>query len=126
MYREYNPNPQSRRTNDCVIRAIVKVTGYTWESTYISLAGIGLELADMMDANHVWGEFLYENGFRRYIIPNECPTCYTIRDFCRDYPSGEYILATGSHVVAVVDGDYYDSWDSGDEVPIYYWRRDYA
>jgi hypothetical protein len=85
-----------------------------------------MKLADMMDANHVWGEFLFENGFRRYIIPNECPTCYTIRDFCRDYPKGEYILATGSHVVAVVDGDYYDSWDSGDEVPIYYWRRVYA
>ena len=125
MYREYNPNPKNRKTNDCVIRAITRVTGYTWESAYVSLAGMGLELADTMDANHVWGEFLFKNGFRRYIIPNECPTCYTIKDFCRDYPEGEYILATGSHVVAVVDGDYYDTWDSGEEVPIYYWRRLY-
>ena len=27
------------------------------------------------------------------------------------------------HVIAVENGDYYDNWDSGDEVPIYYWER---
>jgi hypothetical protein len=27
-------------------------------------------------------------------------------------------------VVAVVDGDYYDTWDCGDEVPVYYFERE--
>jgi len=34
------------------------------------------------------------------------------------------ILATGTHVIAVGDGNYYDTWDSGQEVPIYYWRKE--
>jgi hypothetical protein len=26
--------------------------------------------------------------------------------------------------VAVSDGDYFDTWDSGDEVPVYYFEKD--
>ena len=58
------------------------------------------------------------------IIPNTCPDCYTIADFCNDHPYGTYILATGTHVVAVIDGDYYDTWDSGNEIPIFYWQKE--
>jgi hypothetical protein len=49
--------------------------------------------------------------------------CYTIKEFCKDHPIGDYLLGTGSHVVAVLDGNYYDTWDSGSEVPIYYFKR---
>jgi hypothetical protein len=34
------------------------------------------------------------------------------------------MLATGTHVVAVIDGNYYDTWDSGDEVPIALWKKE--
>lgn len=38
----------------------------------------------------------------------------------------EYLYHQGfvRDVVAVVDGDYYDAWDSGNEIPLYYWRKD--
>ena len=71
----------------------------------------------------VWGSYLKGKGFRRFILPDTCPDCYTVKDFCLDYPYGTYLLATGSHVVAVINGDYYDAWDSGNETPIYYWTR---
>lgn len=38
--------------------------------------------------------------------------------------AGTYILALSGHVVTVVDGDWYDTWDSGGEIPIYYWVRE--
>ena len=38
-------------------------------------------------------------------------------------PDGTYILAMATHVVAVVDGDWLDTWDSGDETPLYYWQK---
>ena len=41
-----------------------------------------------------------------------------------DNPEGKYLLATGTHVVTVIDGDYYDTWDSGDEIPIYYFTKE--
>jgi hypothetical protein len=37
---------------------------------------------------------------------------------------GRYILAIPGHAVAIVDGAYFDSFDSGNEVPIYYWKKE--
>jgi hypothetical protein len=73
--------------------------------------------------NAVWSKYLFENGYVRYAIPNTCPYCYTVRDFCKDHPVGKFLLAIGKHVVTVIDGDYYDTWDSGDQVPISYWLK---
>jgi hypothetical protein len=64
------------------------------------------------------------NGFRKFYLPDTCPDCYTIRQFCRDNPIGKFIVGTGTHVVAVLDGNYYDTWDSGDEVPISLWKKE--
>lgn len=55
-----------------------------------------------------------------------CPECYTVADFCWDNPYGYYLLATGTHAVAVIDGDYYDTWDSGNESVAYYYERKYS
>jgi hypothetical protein len=77
----------------------------------------------MPSANHVWGKYLRNKGFERKVIPDSCPDCYTVKDFCDDHPKGTYILAISGHVVTVIDGAYYDTWDSGDEIPIYYWQR---
>ena len=123
-YVMFNPNPDGDYVGDCVIRAISKVTGNDWDGTYVLLAVMGFAMKDMPSANRVWGAYLRGQGFVRNVIPNTCPDCYTIRDFCEDYPNGTFLLATGTHVVAVVDGDYYDSWDSGDEVPIYFWVKE--
>lgn len=78
---------------------------------------------DMPSANRVWESWLAEEGYTRKLIPNTCPNCYTVRDFCLEHPTGKYLLATGEHVVTVENGDYYDTWDSGDEQPIYYWSK---
>lgn len=123
-YIEYNPNPSKKLVGDCVIRGITKVTNSDWKSVYIDILLQGYKMNDMPSSNAVWGAYLYSKGFRRYVIPNTCPDCYTVKDFCRDYPKGVYLLATGSHVIAVEDGNYYDTWDSGDEIPIYYWRKE--
>ena len=77
----------------------------------------------MPSANHVWGAYLRSKGWERCVIPNDCPDCYCVKDFCLDHPTGRYVMAISGHVVAVVDGDYFDTWDSGDEVPVYFWKR---
>lgn len=119
----YNPNPVGLKVGDCVVRALSKALGQDWEQTYIDLCVEGCLRCDMPSANAVWGAYLRRKGFEREIIPNTCPDCYTVENFCADHPNGTYILALDGHVVSVVDGQYYDTWQSGREVPIYYWHR---
>lgn len=122
MYRQKNINPKGHYVGDCVIRAIAEATGEPWEKVYVELAVQGFIMADMPSSNHVWGTYLASKEYEREIIPNTCPDCYSIADFANDHPQGVFIVATGTHVVAVRDGNYIDTWDSGDEVPVYYWR----
>ena len=124
MYVYYNPNPYGRLVGDCVVRAVSKVTGQSWDETYIGAVVFGFEIKNMPSGNEVWGEYLKSKGFVRTLLPDRYPSRYTVRQFCEDNPYGVFLLATGSHAVAVVDGDYYDAWDSGDEVPMYYWSME--
>lgn len=123
MFKMYNPNPENLRTDDCTVRAISKILGISWDAAYLSLTLIGFQMKAMPDAIFVWGAFLFSNGFTKKTIPDTCPLCYTIKQFCKDHPKGKYIVATQDHVVAIENGDYYDTWDSGDEVPVYYWKE---
>lgn len=123
MFTYYNPNPKQKRVGDCVIRAICKVLDMDWDDVYIQLCLQGFKMKDMASSNSVWGSYLRSRGFLQITIPNTCPDCFTIRDFCKDNPQGTFVAGTGSHVVAIVDGNYYDAWDSGDEIPVYYFRR---
>lgn len=122
-YVFYNPNPAGKLVGDCVIRGISYVTGQNWEGAYMDICLTGFKMSDMPSSNSVWSSYLASKGFARKLLPDKCPMCYTVNDFCAEHPEGTYLLGTGTHVVAVKDGDYYDAWDSGNEVPIYYWEE---
>lgn len=119
-YIFHNENPKNILTGDCVIRAIALITGSSWQDIYNEICIQGAKAADMPSSNRVWISSLKENGFKMKLLPETCPGCYTIKDFCEDYPKGKYLVGTGSHLVAVISGDYYDTWDSGDLSPIFY------
>lgn len=121
MWIEYNPNPVGARVGDCAVRAVAKALNTDWETAYSLIASNGFQMGNVVSADAVWGSVLRQHGFYRRIIPNMCPDCYTAEDFCFDHPVGTYVLGFGGHTATVVDGDIYDSWDSSQEIPIYYW-----
>lgn len=123
MYVYFNPNPAGHAVGDCVVRAICKATGESWDKTFVGLAVTGLDLADMPSANAVWGAYLHRKGYARHALLDKCPECYSVRDFAAEHPRGVYILALSGHVVTVKDGSYYDAWDSGAEIPLYVWTK---
>ena len=121
MWQYYNPNPFERNVGDCAVRAVAKALDTDWESAYIMLAVQAFAMMDMPSSDNVWGAVLRQNGFNRSIVPNTCPDCYTAENFCEDHPYGTFVLAFGGHVATVVDGVLYDSWNSSQLVPQYFY-----
>ncbi len=124
MWIEYNANPIGKKAGDCTVRAVSKATGKEWEQAYAGLCATGFQMCDMPSNNGVVGAYLKQRGFRRGILPNDCPECYTVKQFCEEHKQGIYVVFVGGHVLCVCDGDYYDSWDSGAETPIYYFEKE--
>lgn len=103
-YRYVNPNPLANHTGDCTVRAASIATGNTWDRTYDEMAELGRQMGVMPDKAPVWGAYLRRHGFKRAIIPNTCPDCYTVREFALEHPYGTYVLAIDGnpgHVVAI-------------------------
>lgn len=123
MYIRFNNNPMSRTVGDCAVRAVSLALGVDWEEAYNLIADAGYAMGDMPSSDSVWGAVLRQHGFYREAIPNSCPDCYTVEDFVKDFPRGVYVLGFGGHVATVIDGNLYDSWNSMQEVPVYFWYR---
>lgn len=120
----YNPNPENKNTGDCTVRAASKALNQSWETTYIDLVSVAYDLADLPSSNNVFNAYLRSKGFRREVIPNYCPDCYTFGDFAGEHFKGTYIVCSGSHVACVRDGTLFDSWDSSQCVAIYYYEKE--
>ena len=122
-YRQYNANPDKFRVGDCTVRAICTALNKEWNEVYLWLCVYGFIKKDMPSSNRVWGEYLKGKGFVRRPVDAHGQAEYTVYDFCEDNPEGTFILALESHVICVKEGCYYDTWDSGDEIPLYYWQK---
>jgi len=124
MWRRYQPNPDKLITGDCTVRAICAVTGMDWRTAHTALCELARDMADMPSSNRVWWAFLKAIGFRQLHLMDRCPDCFTVKDFAEANPKGVYVLGPHEHAVAVIDGQWLDSWDSGDTVPLYYFIKE--
>lgn len=123
MWRYFQPHPYGLNIGDCTIRAICAVTGKSWDTALKELCAVSYEMKDMPSANRVFGVYMARHGFGKQRLIDQCPDCITVADFASEHPRGVYILGPHEHVVAVIDGDWWDSWDSGNTVPTYYFRK---
>lgn len=122
MYKYFNPNPRHKKSvGDCTVRSLSKALKISWETAFIDLVSEAYDMGDMPSSNSVFDSYLRNKGFRKYTIPNDCPNCYTFNDFAEEHFKGIYIVCTGTHVATIVDSILWDSWDSSDETPIYYY-----
>lgn len=119
----FNPNPLGKFVGDCTIRAICAATGLSWYEVHRQQCDLSRIMANMPSSNEVWWELLRLHGYKWVKMFDQCPDCYTVADFAYDHPDGYYILGPKEHAIAVIDGNWYDTWDSGATVPLYYLRR---
>ena len=121
MWEYYNPNPKAKNTGDCVVRALSKALNIDWEKAKLLLDAYSMDEAEVETSDLVWGRILAENGFsmKAVLCRNGCD----LNGFCRSHPVGVYVVKLPNHAVCVVDGRFYDSFDSGREKPIYCWEE---
>lgn len=120
-YSNYNPNPAGRSVGDCAVRAIARAMDTDWDTAYAMLSAAGMAMKDLPNADSVWGGVLLAHGWHKGLLDDG----YSVASFADEHPTGKYVLSMpGRHVVAVDNGNYYDSWDSGNELPVYYYEQD--
>lgn len=119
MYIKYNMNPCDKRTIDCTVRALATLFDEQWDRIYIRLCIKGLNMCDMPSSKAVIDSFLWDAGYIRRIPPKGT----TIEEFTKRHKNGKYLLATNSHVVPAMFGNYVDTWDSGREIVLFYWEE---
>ena len=120
----YNEHPYGYTIDDCVLRAIATYFDISWEQAYLMVVAKGYEMKLFpTNMNLVWESMLLDKGLTKYYVPNTCPMCVTVEKFANDHPHGSYILGTTTHAIAVINGSYYDTWDSGQEYPVYYFAK---
>lgn len=124
MYEFYEPNPVRTGAIDCSTRALTKALDISWERAYVMKSLNGFLMGNEGVADEVWGSILREHGFKRRLVPDSCPACYTVEDFCKDHPEGIFVVKSEDHVATVRDGILYDSWPSQNKVVIYYWHKE--
>lgn len=119
----YNPNPKTDKANDCSIRAYCAAENLKWDDAYDIACQYG-KLNYMMpnDSKNCANILTEEFGYTYHKLKKE-EKGQTVKEFAINHPEGIYVLDLPKHLVAVLNGEYYDSWDSGDKKIKGYYER---
>lgn len=122
-YRYLNLNPFKNDTDDCTVRAIALFLNKTWDDVYIGLVSEGFLQKKMPHSDSVWKSFLFKNKCIIETFNALYPLQYTIEEFVLTHMYGDFLVKTNKHVVAIKNGYYYDTWNSGKEPVLYYFKK---
>lgn len=126
-YKYYQPNAKDLKDEfgDCVIRSLTKVTGKSWIDVFDELVPLARKYQCMPNSWKCYEEFLINNGFKYVGVSNKKGSKRpTVDSFTKEHKSGVFVLRVAHHLVASVDGIYYDTWDSGEKSMYGYWQKE--
>lgn len=118
-YVYYQPNKKDieDKYGDCTVRALSKALGVTWLEAFDAMIPLCREeqVSNIFNAPiKVKVRMIEKLGFKYHGISNKRgSTRPTVEEFARAHANGTFMVSVANHVVAVVDGKYYDTWNSG-------------
>ena len=129
FYR-YNANTNNKDTADCVARSISLALGIDYDEVKRGLKKVAHKL-NLPSWNYFDGFTQYIREHVGYSIKWRKPAEWfhkslTVKEFSQKLDIGTYLLLCGkvegstSHMVACIDGNYYDSWDSSNRIVSYF------
>lgn len=116
VYFQPNDKDLKDKYGDCTIRALCKALNCT------CLEAFDKVLPFMRKSQCLWNsapqklvkEWFEQLGFVYHGVSNKSGSKRpTVEDFAKNHPNGTYIVKVAHHQVAVVNGKYYDTWNSG-------------
>ena len=115
----YNMNSSNKRVGDCFKRALA----LAFKKDYDVVKN---ELNKMVRNGQAWrnndyntlAKYIKQNGGKQLVDGTYDDS--SVKKFCEEHPVGTYLVFTNkdqkahfsNHIVAIIDGDAYDSWDS--------------
>jgi hypothetical protein len=119
-WKEYNPNPLNRKTGDCTLRAYCAAFNVSWEEAFDEASKVAKEMGYILDNPNVVKKVVEETYGAKQDPKYTKKTVkskdrITVNEFALTHPYGIYVLHVRSHLVTIRDGEYWDSWDSGDK-----------
>lgn len=123
----YNANSRNKFTGDCVKRAISFALGLDYDQVARELnAAKKVNNEQQFNTMRNITKYLKSKGYSQQMMNKS----QTLGDFSAEHPEGTFICHTrssgghDSHLVAVQDGNIYDSWNSSDQIVQSYWIVD--
>ncbi len=129
-FRYYNANPKNKLTTDCVIRAVCTALNQDYNQTVMEMAEMQCKTGyDDGDVKLI-DKYLASKGWVKRKQPRKSDgKKYTGQEFCeeiQEYPFtySDRIVANigGHHIVAIVDGQIHDVWNSSYKCIGNYWE----
>lgn len=130
----HNQNPKNRIPTDCVTRAISTATGVPYNQVATELAELQCQTGYDSHEPKLYDKYLSKHGFVKRKQPRKRDnTKYTGKEFCKELQSSyEYVIGKdkpivahigGHHIVAIMDGRVWDTWDSTYKTIGNYWVK---
>lgn len=123
----YQPNKMDLKDNygDCVVRSLCKAMNKEWIDVFKELCSYAEKLQCMPNSKPCYEMYAKNNGFVYTGISNKKGTKRpTVDSFSKEHKQGTYILIVANHNVTCVDGQYFDTWDSGEKSLYGYWKKE--
>ena len=117
VYFQPNKKDLKDKFGDCTIRALCKTLDMEWVDAYKMTIPYCIEYQTPNIFNlpaKLEQEVMDKIGFTYFGVSNKKGTRRpTVREFAETHTTGTYILNVANHEVAVVNGQYFDTWDCG-------------
>lgn len=129
-FHYHNANPKNRLTNDCVIRAISIACEKDYNEVVMDLAKLQCETGYDGCSKHGIELIMKYYGWIKMKQPRKYDnTKYTGKEFCiklQNDNDNKRLVANigGHHIVAILEGKIWDTWDSSDNCIGNYWIKE--
>lgn len=107
-------------TNDCIIRSVAKAFNEDWQSVMRKFCDVAIEKYLMPNNYPVAKAVLKDYPCTEIQLPQS--DFISVSKLAAQKPNKKLVALTRDHAIAIVNGTWYDLYDSGNDIVESYWE----